>query len=48
MTAVDVFNNMSDKDLELIMKADKLHEFCLAVSLDLNTKPNEKSTAYTA
>jgi len=39
---------MSDQDLELIMKADKLYELCLAVSLDLNTKPNEKSTAYTA
>ena len=48
MTVVDVFNNMSDKDLELIMRADKLHELCLAISLDLNSKPNEKNTTYTA
>lgn len=48
ITPTDVFNNMSDRDLEAVWKANKLKELCLALSLDLNSQNNEKSNTYEA
>ena len=45
---VDVFNSMSDKDFELVIKSNRLRDFCFALSLDLEMKQNKTKDIYWA
>ena len=45
---VDLFNTLTDEDFIAIHNAGKLKQLCIALSLDLNSEPNEKNTTYTA
>jgi hypothetical protein len=44
----DLLNNLTDEDLIFINENGKLEDFCYALSLDLQSKKNEKNTTYTA
>ena len=44
----DLFNSMTDEDFIAIHEAGRLKDLCDALSLDLQSKYNEKSKTYTA
>ena len=48
LTPVEVFNSMSDKDFELVIKANRLRDLCFALSLDLEMKQNKTKDIYWA
>jgi len=48
MRTIDLFNTLTDEDFIAIHNAGQLKKLCLALSLDLNSGYNEKSTTYTA
>ena len=43
-----VFNSMTDNDFMMLHKTGQLKNFCGALSLDLNSKHDEKDNTYTA
>lgn len=47
-TPVQLFNNLSNIDLITIAEAGELNNFCIALTLDLHSKTNEKDTTYEA
>jgi len=47
-TPVQLFNNLSNSDLVLIAEAGELNNFCNALTLDIASHKNEKSTTYEA
>ncbi len=48
LTPVDVFNNMTDRDFELVIKSNRLTDLCFALSLDLEMKQNKTKDIYWA
>jgi len=48
INAISLFNHMTDKDFMILHKAGQLKQFCYALSLDLNSKHDEKDNTYTA
>lgn len=40
ITVTQLFNTLSDNDFVVMHEAGELKNFCDALSLDLNTKPN--------
>ena len=43
-----LFNNMTDDDFIAVHNAGQLSNLCLALSIDLQPKDNEKDTTYYA
>ncbi len=48
LSTLALFNHMTDEDFIAIHNAGQLKKLCLALSLDLNSKYNEKNKTYTA
>tara|TARA_B100000900_G_scaffold394387_1_gene391761 strand:- start:284 stop:469 length:186 start_codon:yes stop_codon:yes gene_type:complete len=48
LSTIALFNNMTDEDFLAVHNAGQLYNLCVALSLDLNYKSNEKSNTYTA
>jgi hypothetical protein len=48
ITVTSLFNSMTDKDFMILHEAGQLKQFCYALSLDLNSKHDEKDNTYTA
>jgi hypothetical protein len=48
LTIKQVFNSMTDNDFMMLHKTGQLKNFCGALSLDLNSKHDEKDNTYTA
>ena len=48
ITVTSLFNSMTDKDFMILHEAGQLKQFCYALSLDLNSKHDEKDYTYTA
>ena len=48
LSTISLFNNLSDEDFIAIHNAGQLKKLCLALSLELNSKHNEKNKTYTA
>ena len=44
----DLFNHMSDDDFMLVHESGQLHNLCMALSVDLQPKSDEKDYTYTA
>lgn len=44
----EFFNHLDDEDFMMVIEAGHLKTLCDALSLDLNSNPNEKNTTYTA
>ena len=44
----EFFNHLDDEDFMMVIEAGHLKTLCYALSLDLNSNPNEKNTTYTA
>ncbi len=48
LTTLSLFNHMTDADFLALHEAGELKNFCWALSVDLQSKNNEKSNTYTA
>ena len=48
LTVTQLFNNLDDKDLLMVLESGQMQEFCNALTLDLITKSNETNKTYTA
>ena len=48
LNTISLFNNLTDEDFMAIHHAGQLKRLCLALSLDLNSKYNEKDHSYKA
>jgi len=48
ITVTSLFNSMTDKDFMILHEAGQLKQFCYVLSLDLNSKHDEKDNTYTA
>ena len=48
ITVKQLFSNMTDTDFLILHEAGQLKSFCYALSLDLNSKHDEKDNTYTA
>ena len=45
---MDLFNHMSDDDFMLVHESGQLYNLCMALSVDLQPKSDEKDYTYTA
>ena len=45
---MDLFNHMSDDDFMLVHQSGQLYNLCMALSVDLQPKNDEKDYTYTA
>jgi hypothetical protein len=48
VTVSGLFNHMTDADFLALHEAGELKNFCWALSVDLQSKKNEKNYTYTA
>jgi hypothetical protein len=48
VTVTSLFNHMTDADILALHEAGELKNFCWALSVDLQSKGNEKDYTYTA
>ncbi len=48
VTVTSLFNHMTDADFLVLHEAGELKNFCWALSVDLQSKGNEKDYTYTA
>tara|TARA_A100001035_G_scaffold238681_1_gene203415 strand:- start:969 stop:1202 length:234 start_codon:yes stop_codon:yes gene_type:complete len=45
---IDLFNHMSDDDFMMVHESGQLYNLCMALSVDLQPKSDEKDYTYTA
>lgn len=48
LSPFEFFQCLEDEDFMIIIESGNLKTLCDALSLDLNSNPNEKDTTYTA
>ena len=48
VTVTNLFNHMTDSDFMVLHEQGQLKSFCDALSVDLQSKTNEKDYTYTA